>query len=149
MNLLQFLVQAKRATYASGEESKEIRERDNSKSLFYRQGDWLYHDNYFGSRYFGGREVVFWQQKPVWMMVYYGGVVSDEVSPREVYKFLQQALQKVSEDTPFRGPRKFQDGSWYYINDSEWDINSFRWVEKVWFEEKLIYQGQYGGGKLK
>ena len=59
-------------------------------------------------------------------MVYYGGVVSDEVNPGEVYKFLQQALQKVSEDALFRGPREFQDGSWHYVNDFEGDISSFR-----------------------
>lgn len=31
-------------------------------------------DNFFGGEPYGGREVVFYEEKPVWMMVYYGWV---------------------------------------------------------------------------
>ena len=72
--LCTFLVRAKRATYASGDQAKEIEEADRSTSLVFEEGDWKYHDNYFGGEPYGGREVVFFKGDPVYIMTYYGWV---------------------------------------------------------------------------
>lgn len=45
--LCNFLVKAKKSTYASGDSSKIIIEDDSSKTLVFKDGEWRYHDNYF------------------------------------------------------------------------------------------------------
>ncbi|HNY04800.1 MAG TPA: hypothetical protein PKI92_03540, partial [Candidatus Woesebacteria bacterium] len=70
-NLREFLVKAKKSTYASGDASKEIVELDKSTTLIFEEGDFKYHDNYFGGEPYGGREVVFFKGEPVYIMVYY------------------------------------------------------------------------------
>ena len=72
--LCEFLVQAKKSTYALGDDSIKIKESDGSTSLIFEKGDWKYHDNYFGGEPYGGREVVFFKNKPVYIMVYYGQI---------------------------------------------------------------------------
>lgn len=39
----------------------------------------------------------------VWGMNYYGQVLSEIISAKDIYQFLQEALKRVSEDKPFRG----------------------------------------------
>ncbi|GHV24908.1 hypothetical protein FACS1894176_02220 [Bacteroidia bacterium] len=46
--LCRFLTKAKKATYASGDSTKKIKESDFSTTLLFEEGDWKYHDNYFG-----------------------------------------------------------------------------------------------------
>ena len=70
--LRAFLVKAKKATYASGDDSAKIIEKDKSTTLIFEDGDWKYHDNYFGGEPYGGREVVLFQGNPVYIMTYYG-----------------------------------------------------------------------------
>ena len=70
--LCKFLVDAKKSTYAAGETAKKIVERDKSTTLIFENGDLKYHDNYFGGEPFGGREVVFLQNEPIYIMTYYG-----------------------------------------------------------------------------
>lgn len=99
--LCEFLVKAKKFTYASGDESIKIKEKNKSTSLIYQEGSWLYHDNYFGGEPYGGREVVFMNQKPVYIMTYYGWVHERCTDIQSVYKILQQALSLIPEDKPF------------------------------------------------
>ncbi|HCU70338.1 MAG TPA: hypothetical protein DIC35_01115 [Candidatus Moranbacteria bacterium] len=72
--LCEFLVKAKKATYAAGDAAQKAKEKDQSTTIIFEERDWKYHDNYFGGEPYGGREVVFFQNKPVYMMVYYGWV---------------------------------------------------------------------------
>ena len=46
--LCQFLVTAKKQTYAAGDKAKKTVEKDKSTTITFEQGDWTYHDNYFG-----------------------------------------------------------------------------------------------------
>jgi len=90
-NLKEFLVKAKKNTYASGDKSKKIIESDKSTTLIFIDGDFKYHDNYFGGEPYGGREVVFFKDEPVYMMVYYGLVDKKVNDFREIYKILQKS----------------------------------------------------------
>ncbi len=53
-NLCNFLVKAKKAIYASGDENTKIKESDKSTTLIFEEGDFKYHDNYFGGEPYGG-----------------------------------------------------------------------------------------------
>lgn len=142
--LKQFLVRAKQATYAAGDKAKTIREVDGSKSLYFVDGDFKYHDNYFGGEPYGGREVVFYQNKPVWMMVYYGRVISGNTS--KVYKILQEALLEIEEQSPYRGPVELVAGDYKYVNQWQGEIDNFMGEEIIYQNEVEVYRAGYRGG---
>src|SRR5687768_2587206 len=97
--LRRFLVEANAAGYAGGEERTWLKESDGSTTIAFAQGAWRLHDNFFGGEPYGGRAVVFLDDKPVWMMVYYGWV-ADGVEPDRVYGLLRRALMQMPADCP-------------------------------------------------
>ncbi len=145
--LCKFLVKAKKSTYAAGDVAQKIVEVDKSTTLVFENGDWKYHDNYFGGEPYGGREVVFFQGKPVYIMVYYGWVIEGVVNVQEVYKTLQGALTLIPEDKPFRGPEKYSQDGAEYINVFKGEIDNFFGEEIIKSAEgKEIYRAKYIGG---
>jgi len=148
MELIDFLVKAKVATYASKGESGETQLDDGCKELVFEEGDFKYIDRYEGSKSFFGKEVVLKNGQKVWQMKYQGGVI-DDVSPNEVYNFLKKALKLVSRDRPYRGPENFVEGNFDYVDKSEGDVNDFSGEEKIFFEGREIYKLTYSGGKIK
>ena len=123
--LRRFLVKAKKSTYASGDTARKTIEADKSTTMIFEEGDWKYHDNYFGGEPYGGREVVFFQGQPVYMMVYYGWVVEGVTDVQAVYKTLQGALTLIPEGKPFRGPEKYNLDGFEYVNAFEGEIDNF------------------------
>jgi len=136
-DLCKFLVKAKKSTYASGDESKKIIEKDKSTTLIFENGDWKYHDNYFGGEPYGGREIIFYKGEPVYIMTYYGRVYESVVDLKGVYKTLQQALTLIPEDNPYRGPKEFNEGNYTYSNDFVGDVDNFFGEEIIKFKEPL------------
>lgn len=141
--LCRFLVKAKIATYASGDEAKKIIEADKSTSLVFVEGDWKYHDNYFGGEPYGGREVAFFKNKPVYIMTYYGSINKGIVDFGEIYKILQQALLLMPDTKPYRGPEKYVQGNYVYLNNFTGEVDSFFGEEKIELAGKEIYSGGY------
>jgi len=144
--LCEFLVKAKQATYAAGENAKKISNSDSSTTLIFEAGEWKYHDNYFGGEPFGGREVVFFQGKPVYLMVYYGKVSATVQDFSQVYGVLQGALSQITIEAPYRGPREYLQGDFVYRNNYQGTVESFSGEEIIWQEEKEIYRTKYVGG---
>jgi Domain of unknown function (DUF5680) len=141
--LSAFLVTAKKSTYAAGDTAKKIIEADKSTTLVCEDGDWRYHDNYFGGEPYGGREVVFFQNLPVYIMVYYGWVAESVADVQAVYKTLQGALMLIPEDAPFRGPKKYNQNGVAYTNSFEGTIDNFCGEEHITSE---LYTAKYIGG---
>ena len=56
--LRDFIRASMNSTYAAGSEAKPVKEKDSSTSFNYSDGDYKYHDNFFGGEPYGGREVV-------------------------------------------------------------------------------------------
>ncbi|MFH1712281.1 MAG: DUF5680 domain-containing protein [Patescibacteria group bacterium] len=145
--LCKFLVKAKKSTYAAGDDAKKIVEADKSTTLIFEDGDWKYHDNYFGGEPYGGREVVFFQNLPVYIMVYYGWVIEGVADVQAVYKTLQGALFQIPEDKPFRGPKKYNQDGAEYINVFEGEIDNFSGEEIITSADgNEIYKAKYIGG---
>ena len=142
--LLQFLLDASRRGYAAGGSAVKTREADHSTTIVLEQGDWRFHDNYFGGEPYGGREVVFLRGQPVWMAVYYGQVDDDAVD--SVYSFLQLALREAPPHFPVRGPDVFTDRGLSYRNAYEGDVMRFWGHETIHAGERLVYAARYGGG---
>ncbi|MDI6870176.1 MAG: DUF5680 domain-containing protein [Bacillota bacterium] len=77
--LAEFIVEANRATYAGdGPRSKPL--LPGSRQLEFGRGGYLYRDVYFGSGRFQGQSVVHFEGRPVWGMVYSGGVTNGRLS---------------------------------------------------------------------
>lgn len=145
-SLKEFLVQAKKSTYASGNTSQKIVEGDKSTTLTFEDGDFRYHDNYFGGEPYGGREVVFFKGEPVYIMVYYG-LVSEEVTDfRGVYKILQASLSLIPKDYPYRGPKEYLEGDYHYLNNFTGEIDNFSGEESISYQGREVYKAQYMGG---
>ncbi len=144
--LCEFLVKAKKSTYASGDLNKKIIEKDKSTSLFFENGDWKYHDNYFGGEPYGGREVVLFKNLPIYLMVYYGYVNEGVRDAQQVYAVLQGALSLIPKDKPFRGPEKYEKEEFIYKNVFEGEIDNFSGEEIITINGKEIYKAKYIGG---
>ena len=148
MELSKFLVKAKSATYASEGEANERVLDDGAKELTFESDGFKYHDRYYGFNPFVGEEIVWQNNKIVWSMNYFGKISSDVVSGKEVYKFLQSAMQQVKEDRPFRGPNNFKSGDFEYIDESTGNVYNFTGTEKILYKGQEIYRLNYHGGSM-
>lgn len=144
--LKQFLVIAKQKTYAAGGEGGAKILTGGEKEYIFEQAGFKYVDRYSGHEQFSGREEVWTDNKLIWSMEYVGGILSKNVSPDNAYIFLRQALKSVPEDRPFRGPENFKEGDYEYVNKTDGDLNNFAGEEKIFHNNKLIYQLKYNGG---
>jgi hypothetical protein len=144
MNLADFLVEAKRLTYASGLEPQQL--DDSSKEYLVTLDEYTYRDRYFGGNPFIGEEVVFRDGKPVWSMNYYGkatGRTSDEV-----FGFLVKALSRVEKGKPYRGPEKYAEEPWIYSFISRGGIDSFWGEEEIKYDGIRVYWLRFHGGEI-
>ncbi|MFA6094628.1 MAG: DUF5680 domain-containing protein [Candidatus Paceibacterota bacterium] len=147
LQIKKFIVEANKKGYAAGGAARIKKEKDHSKTISYVRGDWKYHDNYFGGEPYGGREVVFFKGKPVWMMTYYGWV-NGGVELEPVYSFLQEALRAIPENNPYRGPKLHENDSVNMIYHNIWggDAAQFSGEERIMQGKKEVYRAMYMGG---
>jgi len=155
--LSKFLVDAKKATYASNANPIKNQERIGFKELVYENGLWSYRDSYVGFYYFSGTEVVKYDGNIVWNMSYAGGMnpainsTMYDKKARTTFRFLRKALSLVTEDRPFRGPTVFKDGNLEYLCGELGDIKDFFGVEEVFYKNHdiRIYRLRFLGGLIR
>lgn len=94
MDLSEFLVQAKIATYAANGESGETKLAGDCRELTFEKAQFKYKDQYFGQNKFIGEEIVWENDVPIWGMNYFGSLISQDVSPKDIYEFLKSGLKK-------------------------------------------------------
>ena len=143
MSLEEFLVQAKKNTYASSNNYIDA-SRMKSKDLLYKEDNYTYLDSYFGDSDFSGEEVVYREDVPIWSMNYIGRVTDDKFKS----EVLKQALQHVEVSMPYRGPRQFVMGEYTYVCDYNGDINWFTGEEKILYKQLTVYELRFHGGKI-
>lgn len=146
--LAAFLEKANQETYAADGKKAEST-RLKSEDFNFKDGDWTYHNTYFGNNNFIGEEIVYKNEIPVWGMNYYGYVVDTKHAPKEVYGFLKKSLmQEYNDLIPVRGPRRFVDGKMEYDNIVSGDLNNFLGEETITNSGNVIYKAVYHGGLL-
>jgi len=145
--LARFLFKAKRNTYAGGGEG--MKGLDKSKNFQFKEGEYVYKDRYFGSDRFGGEEVVWLKEEPIWLMNYYGGIIKKIIDSTTVFAFLRKALSQVSYDRPFRGPNSCKEGDFEYKISCSGDITWFRGTEEILYRGETVYRLGYFGGVTK
>lgn len=151
--LIDFLVEAKRNTYASlGDDASVQPLLNGSKQLEYQSGDFLYRDIYFGSAFFIGQETAEYENRPIWSMVYSGGVIipdANEDTIGHIYSFLRQALRLVDTKSIYRGPRIYESGRYIFKNEYEGTLDCFRGKEIILMGEQKVYELHYNGGVIR
>lgn len=148
--LVDFLEEANKSTYANKDAPKATSSRPKSEDYHFEKGNLIYHDTYFGGRDFIGGEIVYKDKVPVWGMNYYGYVLNKDVSEKDVYGFLRKALmQEYSGIIPVRGAQNYEDGNWRYTNSPQGDIDRFTGVEEIYHNDELVYRADYHGGSIE
>jgi hypothetical protein len=141
-----FLVEATQFGYGNPDKAKVEKEKDLSTTIQYENGDWRIHDNFFGGEPYGGREVVFYKNKPVFIMVYYGFVHKNVKNVDAVYTFLQNCLKKIPPEYPYRGPEQLKENDLQYNNNWHGEIENFVGKEEILENNEQVYSAQYIGG---
>jgi len=78
-------------------------------------------------------------------MVYYGWIAAGvEVKP--IYTVLRNALKQMPEICPLRGPKKYKQGKFNYLNSWQGDVDQFFGKEQILRGDKLVYKANYLGG---
>lgn len=149
---LEFLVKAKKSTYANSDAPKVLPSRLKSKDYEFTDGNFTYHDTYFGGVKFMGEEVVYYNNDILWGMNYYGVTIDDSLTEEVMDKVLRVALMKVGEDKeviPVRGPKEFINEDYLYIFNVDGDIENFVGTEQIYKDKMLIYELKCHGGIIK
>lgn len=144
--LLNFIAQAHKNTYAA---PKEIKKQYRCKTSFlpdhkdydFVKGKWRYHDSYAGKLWAPGREIVFFQDKPIWCMSYQGQTkenISEKII-EETFQFLKKALRNFDKAKPFRGPKEYSEGDFKYMFQIKGNYKYFVGQERILFKGKSVF----------
>ncbi len=151
-DLYNFLIEAKKQTYANENGEKIKSTRNNSHDYEYSNDNMIYHDTYFGGKYFMGEEVVYLNQTPIWGMNYYGVTLDEDLSEEAVDKALRPALMQVGIDKdiiPVRGPKEYINGEYKYNFNIDGDLNYFEGKETIFKNNEKVYVLKCHGGLIK
>ena len=143
-SIIDFLIKAKRATYA-GKGAETSPSRMRSHDLIYRDGEMTYYDTYLGGERFAGEEALWIADKPFWAMNYIGRVTGENFSG----DFLKAALLQVPFEMPYRGPAAYSDGDYSYKCAVQGGFDWFQGKETICFKGNEIYECFFHGGTIK
>lgn len=147
---ITFLKKAKKHTYASQSAERVDSSRVGSKDYEYTEGEFTYHDTYFGGTAFIGEEIVYESGVPIWGMNYYGQVLDDAITEDDIDISLRGALSQDPEDIlPVRGPKEYTIDDFTYTNTITGTMESFEGIEEITKAGKKIYSATFHGGIIK
>lgn len=147
-DLIKFILRAKAATYVGGG-AKLLPYRLGSHDLQFNEGEWTYHDSYYGESDFIGEEIVYYQGKVVWGMNYFGRIHQPEkISSAEAGAVIQQSLSKMYQSGRFLGGFKHQVGKFNYTDANEGDPCFFTGKEFIDIDGEIVYDLVYHGGLI-
>lgn len=152
IDLHNFLIEAKKETYANENVEKVKSTRRGSHDYEYTKDNWTYHDTYFGGTDFQGQEVVYRQDDtPIWGMIYYGKTLDVSLSEEAMDKALRPALMQVGQDDviPVRGPKEFENQGYQYTFKVTGDLTSFEGEETIEKEGNKVYTLKCHGGIIR
>lgn len=154
---INFLINAKKETYANSTVEKVKSSRLGSKDYHYERNiegnQYIYHDTYFGETRFIGEEVVYCNSnKPIWGMNYYGVTLDKSIGEEAMDNVLRPALIKVGEDKnviPVRGPENYENNGYTYIFKAKGTMENFDGIEQIYKDDILIYELHCSGGIIE
>lgn len=150
--LKKFLAETISQTYATGQGKVAKPQRPEFIEYSYKKGDFFYRDSYQGGAISWGQENVFYKGKPVWSLIYGGGIPvefrKNKTLEKETFACMKEALKLSRQGKEFlpRGPRCLVYGKFTYICEWEGDLEWFRGQEKVFYKDKLVHVYDFAGG---
>jgi Domain of unknown function (DUF5680) len=147
--LEQFIVRAKRATYA-GDGRPLLPYRLGSHDLQFTDGEWSYHDSYFGGSDFIGQEVVYYRGASIWGMNYYGYILKpDQIDAAQAGQMIKRSLSALYGEGRFLGGFEHSFEDLKYVDTNEGDVHRFSGKEFIYRVSQLIYELVYHGGLIR
>jgi hypothetical protein len=147
--LNDFIVRAKAATYI-GNGDHAASSRAGSHDLSFEEGEWSYHDSYFGGSDFIGQEVVYFQEKPVWAINYYGRILNDDqITAAEAGQMIKSSLSRMYREGRFLGGFENKEHGLVYVDLSRGTIEYFHGRETIRRGQLIVYELEYHGGLIR
>ena len=143
--LTEFLLVAKRNTYAAKDNQTDSSRRNSVDYCYEDKSGYMYYDTYLGGECFAGEEAVWLHEQPVWSMNYVGRVIGENFSG----DFLKEALMQVPYETPFRGPEIYTKGDYHYHCKVDGGFVWFQGYEEIFCREEKIYECYFHGGRIR
>ena len=147
--LEQFIVRAKTATYA-GSSAVEVGSRPGTVELAYAEGAYGYRDSYAGGSDFLGREVVTFEERPVWALGYYGYLLRPElIDAGRAGAVVKASLTALYTEGRFLGGFRSTQGEDVYVDTSTGEVTRFEgreWIERAGVR---VYELVYHGGLVR
>lgn len=142
-DLEQFLYTARAKTYAAvGGEVKPA--LSGTLQLEFSDGNWLYRDVYYtGRNNFTGLEAIYYQDKPVFSMCYYGNW--GEMTEQEIDSILRGALIANPETRGYKPVNWDKDGFFYECSPDTDSFNEVSGSEMITRDGERIYYLYYAG----
>jgi hypothetical protein len=146
--LVDFLLGARTKTYAGGRgKVKPILK--GSKQLEYKKGEWFYRDVYYGGNgIFVGIETIYFKNKAVWSMSYYGNF--KKMTEKEVDLVLRVALLKNWKTARTWKRAALEKGKYTYVCEPDFggSVEEMGGSEYIFKNKKEVYKFFYTGGIL-
>jgi len=147
--LLEFIVRAKAATYV-GSGKKLLPYRLGSHDLQYTEGDWAYHDSYLGEGDFIGQEAVYYRNRVVWAMNYFGRILRpDRITSADAGQMIKISLTQMYAQGRFLGGFEYHDGAFGYNDTNSGDLTFFTGREWITRDGETVYELVYHGGLVQ
>ncbi|NDD59385.1 MAG: hypothetical protein EBZ47_09140 [Chlamydiae bacterium] len=144
-NLLDFIIYARKNTYASGKKPETSLE----KRYVIEQENFKYQDLYYDQKHiFQGQETVFYKDHPIWSCGY-RGIVQDNQDPKPIFTYLKKALLDLSNETRFHLISSTEFEKWQYSCKGQGTFNAFHGIESIHQADILLYSMHYFGGILR
>lgn len=146
MGLKEFIKDAKKSTYAAGDNAEKINLPDGGIKFIIQKDNLEYSDIYYGFDPFIGQELVKQNGKTIWVMNYIGYMLDRTIDANLIFHFLQKALKNPDEELPLRGQKEFKEQNLTYINEVKGNFDLFTAKEKIYLNDICVYELDYHGG---
>jgi len=142
--LERFLLIARTKTYAGGL-NKVDPVLSGSKQHEYSEGDYLYRDIYYmGNGLFDGVESVYFKEKPIWSMTYFGDY--SKMSENRSDETLRQALIDLWDKTRIYNHVEKDYDDYKYICNGSGTIDKMKGHELILINNEEVHFFDYQGG---
>ncbi|MEK7531116.1 MAG: DUF5680 domain-containing protein [Patescibacteria group bacterium] len=124
--------------------------RPGCDEFSYERGEWKYLDSYAWDHDGGGEELVYYQNKVVWVMNYFGFLINTD-DKKEIYGFLHEALRLRHPVLPVRGDTLVDaaSGLRYEVEFMRSRIENFVGVERIYKNNVQVYECYIHGGLVQ
>ena len=142
-HLTTFLIKARKNTYAGnvGEITPLL---VGSRQFEFKDDEFLYRDIFnIGNNKFAGLETIYYENKPVWSMSYYGNF--ENLTEEEVDKVLRKVLVEKWDKVRLWNDVKYKMDEYTYSNNGSGDIDELDGSEKLEKNGETVYYFYYAG----